>query len=396
MAAFPRIVGTGNGLEPGATRKRAALLEIPLTISDSTVSLRCLVNGADLHAFLLSAECWSEMQRNHRKRDLRMPCCGSVAVPKVNRLGVRYFAHQRRSGCTAPAYEPKHLLAREQLARTAIEAGWQVTTEASVHAPDEDAAVMVDVLARSQTGACVAFRIQWHPQPDEVRASNARLAAAGIRAVWLQRLPRGRTFHARLYPELLPEESGCAVFGIRYDSQDQRFDVPRYELPLNEFVLGVLEDELGWGPEPGDAIVAGVVVDRRQCWNCDAPMGVVLGFTIRTPQGQQLDFHRFTQPGTPEYILSVLPPAIYDEYGIGPIKRRRSRVRDGLVCMSNGCPECDLIYGNWYVMDTRINELGELDLPEPVHQTTTVVGEPGSPAIPVGWRFRGRLGSHRN
>jgi hypothetical protein len=57
-----------------------------------TVPLRALQGEIDVLAYGKSAVEWEEIKQTYREKDLRMPCCSSIAVPKTSRLGNHFFA----------------------------------------------------------------------------------------------------------------------------------------------------------------------------------------------------------------------------------------------------------------------------------------------------------------
>lgn len=362
------------------------------------MSLRALLDGGDLHAFVPSDDEWARLQRERKAKaiDPRMPCCGTPAALKKNRLGTRYFSHVPRHGCRVATEPPEHLLAKDQLARAVHAAGWSVTTEYRVDTPDGEE-LTVDVLARKKGREDLAFQVQWTPLlADGTRRLQEQLRRAGIRGVWLQRLHGRLDYQADLDDNILPEDPDCPIFGIRDDDEAVGFTVPRFNLSLSRFAADVLRGELAWGPHEGDAVRLHILADARNCWSCHSRIKVIIGLTVRTPEGHLLAFQHFTEDGVPERIGAMLPEEIYHEHRIAPIRPRYSRVRE-YAYESNGCVQClkhletDRLYGNWYV-DDRLDELGALERATPIWETERRLRR-GGLLLKAGWRLRGDLGS---
>lgn len=147
--------------------------------------LRCLdADGGDVHAFAVPPDAWVMLAADNRaRRHLGMPCCGARVSLKRSALGLQFFAHVGRGGCTTGDESPEHL-ALKQLAVDAARAhGWAAETEVAA----ADGSWRADVLA-TRGRARVAVEVQWSPQDDaETLRRQAQYAAAGVRGLWLFR-----------------------------------------------------------------------------------------------------------------------------------------------------------------------------------------------------------------
>src|SRR5712691_8625477 len=98
--------------------------------------LACLNDGDLLTSFCLTDDQWVAIKTSYRGMNLSMRCCSSPAIPKVNSLGTRFFAHKSRAGCQTAPESPAHLQAKFIIAESATAAGWQASTEESGIDPD--------------------------------------------------------------------------------------------------------------------------------------------------------------------------------------------------------------------------------------------------------------------
>lgn len=147
--------------------------------------LRCHdADGGDVHAFAISPDAWTALAADNRaRRHLAMPCCGARVSLKRSALGLQFFAHVGRGGCTTGDESPEHLALKQIAVDAARAHGWHAETE--VGAPD--GTWRADVLA-TRGRARVAVEVQWSPQDDaETLRRQAQYAAAGVRGLWLFR-----------------------------------------------------------------------------------------------------------------------------------------------------------------------------------------------------------------
>ncbi|MFD5814813.1 competence protein CoiA [Streptomyces sp. NPDC127038] len=126
----------------------------------------------------------------HRARaPLRCPACEGQMVARVSVLGLRHFAHRRRTpDCPLAGESPGHLVLKADLAAAARGAGWQATLEVSA----AHGGWRADVLA-VRDGRRFALEAQLSPITEsEVRERTQRYAADEVEVCWFDDRGRAR------------------------------------------------------------------------------------------------------------------------------------------------------------------------------------------------------------
>lgn len=242
--------------------------------------LRATSDTGDIHAFALDAAQWAELKGNYKPLNLRMPCCQVPAVPKTSTLGNFFFAHARRGGCTTAPESAEHLYCKAIIARAAQDAGWTVTTERPGASPVGEEWV-ADVFCE-RGSAKIAIEVQMSPQQDgETIRRQLRYKASGVRGAWFYSsfVRRGEVFTNRTTPAfvLSPVEVG---------------QIPRvtsFEVPLPEFVVGMLSKRLEW-TVPDDSNTLHVEYLNDTCWACKKPVKQAYGY-FEDPEDADGDWH---------------------------------------------------------------------------------------------------------
>ncbi len=91
--------------------------------------LRAVSDAGNVHAFEFDAARWAALKQGYRVMGLRIPCCGSAAIPKTSMIGNFFFAHASKGECNTAPESAEHLYCKQLVAQAAQSAGWTVTTE---------------------------------------------------------------------------------------------------------------------------------------------------------------------------------------------------------------------------------------------------------------------------
>lgn len=236
--------------------------------------LRCLFDGAPLLSFTMSEDEWTHLKASYSARALIMPCCGAQAIPKVSKLGTRFFAHKPQAGCGSAGESEEHLHAKWIIARAAASAGWAAETEVAGKSPAGEEWI-ADVLC-TKGSAKVAFEVQLSSQTRAERdARQAGYAASGIRTCWLSRRLAGDTSHE--VPDFLLDSKG---------------DTPRvrlshhFALALDEFIREILHGALRWFEGESAEHSLWLTAYEDCCRNCGTMLLLVDGVDLFTPHAR--------------------------------------------------------------------------------------------------------------
>ena len=307
--------------------------------------LRAILNQKDVFSYEFDEDSWNQLKASYKQETLMMPCCDNKAIPKISKLNNYFFAHARRSGCTSAPETFEHIFLKTLIAKIARSLGWDVTTEKIGETPEGERWI-ADVFC-IKGKAKIAFEIQWSPQTEtEFKRRQEKYIASGVRAAWLYKLRRNQDY--------LPAVYGIPAFGIEIKSDSGKMSVPQFDLPIDEFVRGMLEGKLKWRPKQNEELVGKLVTDYNRCWKCKKKTRVILGVEIYDKEGINLSgwyFHG-NEPdekfSVPNFILQHVNNSDLVQNGIGPIKRRYSNTMQKAY-LSNGCFHCDAIQGRWFL-----------------------------------------------
>lgn len=213
--------------------------------------LTCVTKTGDvLLASNYDAVSWRALAADNRNnKHLVMPCCGRLAILKTSHLGTMFFAHIRREGSTCPSESEEHLLAKDLVARAAIQAGWHAETEVAL----KPNGLVADVLATNGKQR-IAFEIQWSRQKwEDTEKRHAAYKEAGVRALWLFKqsdYPRCKEIPAfRLVRD--KENRTFHVWVWREGHDYEKVSMPAQAVELQQFISGALSGKLRWMPALG-------------------------------------------------------------------------------------------------------------------------------------------------
>lgn len=309
--------------------------------------LRAISDSGDIHAYQLSDLDWAGLKSSYRSMGIRMPCCGSAAIPKTSSLGNNFFAHYRKGECTSAPESAEHLYCKQIIARAALNAGWDVTTEWMGKSPTGEEWI-ADVFC--QLGdAKRALEIQLSPQSlDETIRRQTRYFDSGVRGAWF--------FGPQKRPYKLEDNQEVPAFVLSEFKAGIEPIVEGFGVPLSDFVTGMLTKKLVWHrPKINKPIYIEFMEDI--CWACKRPVKQVYGhFDYLEPDGTQAEeWHprAFTVAFLSKALEDILSVASNDELaaaGLNLITKRdvvRGKPTSWPFC--NQCPHCRAPQDNYHV-----------------------------------------------
>lgn len=227
--------------------------------------LKCTTKGGETHlAFNHNAASWQTLAvANRREKHLVMPCCGRPVVLKTSHLGTRFFAHARKHDSTCPTESEEHLLAKDLVARAALQAGWHAETEVSL----QSRRLVADVLV-TKGGRRIAFEIQWSRQKQvDTAKRHAAYTKAGVRALWLFKqagYPRCKEVPA--FQLVRCKESRAFYVWVWKEGHGyEKNSKSAQTIELQQFVSGALAGKLKWMPAVGLVVPVVGHTARRMC-----------------------------------------------------------------------------------------------------------------------------------
>ena len=318
------------------------------------MSLSALVDGKLIQSFALDDASWVSLKSTYKHRSVLMPCCYSGAVPKVSKLGNKFFAHSKQGECSTAAETSEHIFLKTIVAQAAQMAGWEVQTEARGFSSNNEPWI-ADVLC-SRGDSKFAIEIQWSAQSkSEFLRRQNRYADSGVRALWLYRL-KGRRNVSKY--DWFSSES-LPVFAFRARSNRAGFEMSQYSVTVEKFVSGIFNGKLCWTPRVNDSLVGILEIAPDRCWRCGKLTNLLLGFSVFSDSGLRLGKFSFTDPRVPSFLLLHFGDERLRYLGVGTIKSRYSKTVSHSY-ISNGCFHCDALMGNFFL--SRLGSYVDTDL----------------------------------
>jgi competence protein CoiA len=336
--------------------------------------LRCLDDaGRDVHAFALSPDAWMSLAADNRaRRHLAMPCCEARVSAKRSALGLQFFAHVGRGGCTTGDETPEHLALKQIAVDAARAHGWQAETEVAA----ADGSWRADVLA-TRGRARVAVEVQWSPQDDaETLRRQAQYAAAGVRGLWL--------FRQRSFPVTadLPalRVTGSIVRGFTMLGGDA-------STALDAAFAGAL----GFGFPIGATVDARITEGVATCWgrDCGALNRIVVGVDLHHGASDCALAIADLPPNAAatRAIVAVLPSGDM----IANVRARRADVVRPATMVS-GCFRCGLPLDTVRVAATTHRHLATVAVTIDADLATVIAGHARAT---LSWGIAGRVAPPR-
>jgi len=245
-------------------------------------------SGDPLLAPLMTDDEWERL-RSAKHRDAWMPHGHARAVPKVSRLGTRFFAHPPGQAPDGGRESDIHLFIKAQCLVGARAAGWDALPEQSGTTPDGQH-WRADVLCRQPGKAwTVALEAQVQLQGEEAyRQRQERYAASGLRALWLV-AHEPATLHQYW---LTPDPHLPAFKTTTWNDAEGRLgahvQVDGLSLSIPDFVAGALGRQLQWYENSRHGIVT-LVLREDQCWHRTCRRRVLVADRVETPEGASID-----------------------------------------------------------------------------------------------------------
>lgn len=232
--------------------------------------LRAVQGGENVLAYDQSDQEWAEIKRTYRERELRMPCCSSVAVPKTSVLGNHFFSHHVNHGCSSPPESPEHLYIKSQIAIAAIECGWTAISEFRGTSPT-DAQWIADVLCIND-GKRIAFEVQLSNQSEtEFRNRQQTYLDSKVKALWF--------VSRKLRKQIQPTQS-LPAFGLGDIAANRETMVRDFTAPIADVVKAVLSRRLVWAREDVE-----LVYEEDVCTSCRRPLRKIVEW--RSPENPE-------------------------------------------------------------------------------------------------------------
>ncbi len=338
------------------------------------------IDGETVISVDMTDEEWNELKKivlSH-KNTIELPCCGSLANPRVSKLKTKHFVHKAKTpSCNWKPESAEHLWVKEIIFKTCKEEGWYVEPEYSFN----DWAA--DVFA-TDGNVKIAFEVQWSRQTEEeTRRRQQNYKKDNIKGVWL----------FRHIPESLIAKREIPAFSLA--KKDGGYSV---KLGHNELELNFAVRQLLWGNVEfrGSIIckrnqLADVYKFEMECWRCKKKTPVIgVNSVYLSCCGYEFYNMSLSDEDLGIAIAALQKEGIKELAGLAPIKRRYSKTM-GCPYWSNGCKWCGAIVGAWFLNHSTLDYLCTNPKAAPILKVPFILNARKSEVYPH-WCLKGEEG----
>ena len=321
--------------------------------------LRALIEGKEINSPFLSLEEWNKLKEEIKKKSLAVIISqtNKKGYLKTSKTGLQHFVHKK--GESPRDWKPEiqqHLLAKSEIMLACKEAGWE--TKSEFIANDWTA----DVLAIKGSKK-IAFQVQWSKQSyQKTEERQTKYKNDNIRGCWFFKTPPKEV---RDWNSQIKATKDIPIFKILEDDKNNiNVEVNEIEFPLKIFVIKLLNGNFKFCNELQSMKKQKITISfwEISCWKCRTKQHVYfVSDELKSRCGSSIEVtSAFWEDSKFEFyppILDAVNEIIKSEdcknLKLGKIKKRYSRtVRKSY--MSFGCIKCDAIFGDFPLMEERI------------------------------------------
>lgn len=255
--------------------------------------LKALLQDQELISIDLPKEVFETLRG---RRDLRMACCETAAIPKRSVLGLPFFAHAKGGECGSAPETAFHLQGKAIILRAARAAGWEAWVEVGGRTPSGER-WRADVLC-IQGHHRVAFELQHSGITlSTLAARQARYRESNLRCMWFMHT------HERRLAQAQPWQRNTPALYL-----NAKHHVPMLDLTLEQTVEAALGGHLALFPLAGRPVQVTLIAQATNCYMCRGGSGVLEAVLVYPPGLPELAvIAPGTTPGLAEWIQTVLP-----------------------------------------------------------------------------------------
>jgi hypothetical protein len=231
--------------------------------------LRAVFGTNTILSFQINDKEWKNLKNSPERKKLVMPCCGERAIPKSSPLGTKFFSHHRN--CTSPPESKEHLFLKSIIAKSAMEAGWNTTTEYPGTSKDGESWV-ADVYC-TKGNAQVALEVQLTKQDiSEFKRRQNRYKRSGVRCAWF--IPERHLLSLRNSPR-----KSLPIFGIKnHSGATPSPESSDFSVMVEKLIQDLLSGKIQFQDDPEETDIHYFYDQCRRCkktnklpcgWSCE-------------------------------------------------------------------------------------------------------------------------------
>lgn len=312
--------------------------------------VRAIYGDENIFAFNFNAKSWDDLKATYKSKQLVMPCCKNQGIPKTSKLGNYFFAHGFRGECSSLPESLEHIYIKTLIAKAAIEAGWEVTTEFAGETPEGEKWI-ADVFCQKRK-ARLALEIQCSSQTEvQTRFRQIRYDKSGVRCCWFLSDKTFANFNLR------PSREIPYFLFSSYKAESQT-KIKGFDMDIKVFIKALLQAKIKWIEEEVIEI-CNLLYFTDRCWNkdCAKEMKQIYGYSI--------DIYRDVAKTVPnastvlEHINTFITNDELKKLGLNTIKaceNLKGNARQFPYC--NTCLHCGLPQSNYHLMQKLNSDLG--------------------------------------
>jgi len=321
--------------------------------------LRAIIDGKEINSPFLSIEEWNELKEEIKKKslDVTISQTNKKGYLRTSKLGLQHFVHKK--GESPQNWKPEkqqYLLSKSEIMLACKESGWEVKSE---YISDNWTADVFAVKGSKK----IAFQVQWSKQSyDETKERQTKYKNDNIRGCWFFKTPPKEV---RDWDKQIIATKDIPIFKIEEDdNKNINVNVNEINFPLKIFIIKLLNGNFKFCNNLKSMKKQKITISFWEiiCWKCGEKQHVYfVSDEVKSKCGCNIDVMETLWDDSKflfnPVILKMINEIINSEDGknlkLGEIKKRYSHtIKKSYI--SFGCIKCDAIFGDFPLMEERL------------------------------------------
>lgn len=321
--------------------------------------LRALIEGKEINSPFVSINEWNRLKEEIKNKsiDVIISQTNKKGYLRTSKLGLQHFVHKK--GESPQNWKPEkqqHLLAKTEIMLACKESGWETKSEFISNNWTTDVFAVKGLKK-------IAFQVQWTKQSyKKTEEQQTMYKNDNVRGCWFFKTPPKEI---RDWDKQIIASKEIPIFKIIEDDNKKiKVNVNGIEFPIKKFVIKLLNGHFKFCTNFQSKIKQQIKISfwELNCWKCGTKQHVYfVSDVLKSKCECDIELmDAFWDDNKFEFypiILKIVNEIINSEKGkrikLGEIKKRYSHTVKKSY-MSFGCVKCDSIFGDFPLMEERL------------------------------------------